>query len=179
MTLQQKNLRRLQNEKIFVDVYTDHFEESTYGFIISFNEEFLLLEQFTSIGEANGIGIFRIKNITRLRWEGNDIYTTEKFALKEKRISNIFNLRIDTIHVALQSVFDKFGYIVLYIQNIDIGMTIIGQIEEMDDETIIVYEFGTYSTLDRKRLMMNIDEITKIEAGGDYENKLKEIYTKK
>jgi hypothetical protein len=179
MTLQQKHLERLQNEKIFVDVYTDHFEESTYGFIIDFNEEFLLLEQFTSVGEANGIGIFKRKNITRLRWEGNDIFTTEKFALKEKRIPNIFNLKIDTIHEALQSVYNKFGYVVLNIQNIDTGMTIIGEIEEMDIETIIIYEFGTYSTLDRKRLMMNIDEITKIEAGSNYENNLKEIYLKK
>ena len=178
MILQQKYLEKFQSEKIFVDVYKDHFEESTYGFIINFNDEFILLEQFTNIGEANGIGIIRRENITRVRWEGNDISTTEKFAKKENRIPNVFNIKIDSIHEALQSVQDKFGYVILNIQNIDTGMIIIGQIEEMDNETIIIHEFGTYTSLDRKRIMINIDEITKIEAGGDYENNLKEIFTK-
>lgn len=178
MTLQQKYMEHLKNQKTFVDVYTDHFEESTYGFIIDYNDEFLLLEQFTSIGETDGIGIFKRENITRLRWEGNDIKTAERFAKKEERILGISDLKIENFYEALKTVYKKFGYVVLYIQNIDSGMTIIGQIEEMDNETIVVHEFGTYTSLDRKKIMINIDEITKIECGGKYENNLKEIYTK-
>ena len=56
---------------------------------------------------------------------------------------------------------------------------IIGQIEDMDNDSIVIYEFGTYVSLDRKKLLMNISDISKIEAGGDYENNLKEIYSKK
>ncbi|WP_298396034.1 hypothetical protein [Flavobacterium sp.] len=179
MDLQQQYFQKFQTEKILVDVYTDYFEESTYGYIVKFNDDFILLEQFTSIGEVNGISIIRRENITRLRWEGNDISTTEKFVLKEKRILNLLDIKIDTITDALKSVQDKFGYISLNIQNIDTGMAIIGQIEEMDDETIVICEFGTYTSLDRKKLMMSINDISKIEAGGDYENNLKEIYTQK
>lgn len=179
MELQQKYLEKLHIEKTLVDVYTDYFEESTYGYIVKFNDDFILLEQFTSIGEANGICIIRRENITRLRWEGNDISTTERFVLKEKRIQNLFDIKIDNIHEALKSVYEKFGYISLDIQNIDRGMCIIGQIEDMDNDSIVIYEFGTYVSLDRKKLLINISDISKIEAGGDYENNLKEIYTKK
>ncbi len=176
MKLQVKYLEKLQLEKTFIDIYTDHFEESRYGFIVSFNENLLLLEQFSDIGEADGISIIKIENITRIKWEGNDINTTAKFAVKEKRLENLENLKIDTIQNALKSIQNRFGYVNLYIQNIDAGMSIIGEVEELDDEIIIIKEFGTYTALDRKKLMLSVEEITKIDAGGKYENNLKELY---
>ena len=61
MSLQEKYLKNLIDDKTFVDIYTDQFEDSTFGFIVKFSDEFLLLEQFTSIGEVNGISVLREK----------------------------------------------------------------------------------------------------------------------
>lgn len=179
MDIQTKYLQKLKNEKIFADIYTDNYEESIYGFIFDFNEDFLILEQFTDIGEADGIAILKRENISRIKWAGNDIETTSHFALKEKRNENIDKLKIGDIQHILRSVQNIFGYVTLFIQDIDRGMCIIGEIEEMDEDTIIVKEYGTYASLDRKMLMLSIHEITKIECGGQYENNLHELFKKK
>ena len=178
MSLQEKYLKNFTDDKTFVDIYTDQFEDSTFGFIVKFSDEFLLLEQFTSIGEVNGISVFKREDISRIRWKGNDISTTEIFALKEKRIENLEEIQVGSITEVLKSVSDKFGYVTIHVQNLDSGISLIGEIVEMDEDIIVVNEFGTYSSLDRKMLMINIDEITKVEAGADYENNLKEIFRK-
>jgi hypothetical protein len=179
MNIETKYLEKLKTEKTFADIYTDSFEESIYGFIFDFNEEFLLLEQFTDIGKADGIAIIKRENISRIKWAGNDIETASHFALKEKQNEKIGKLKIDSIQNILKSVQSAFGYVNLNIQHIDNGMCIIGEIEEMDEETVIIKEYGTYTSLDRKMLMLNISEITKVEGGGQYEQNLHELFNKK
>tara|TARA_B110000114_G_C14829436_1_gene292029 strand:- start:52 stop:594 length:543 start_codon:yes stop_codon:yes gene_type:complete len=179
MNIQAKYLENLKDKKIFVDIYTDNFNESIYGFIFNFNNDFILLEKFTDTGQVDGIIILKRENISRIKWEGNDIETTAKFALKEKRNENIGKLKIDNIQNVLESVQNVFGCITLYIQHIDNEMCIIGEIEEMDEDTIVIKEYGTYTSLDRKMLMFSIDEITKIESGGKYEKNLSELFKKK
>lgn len=179
MNIQTKYLEKLKIEKIFTDIYTDNFEESIYGFIIDFNDNFLLLEHFTDIGKADGITVLKRENITRIKWTGNDIETASHFALKEKRNENIGKLKIDNIQNILESVQKLFGYVNLYIQEIDSEMCIIGEIIELDEVTVVIKEYGTYASLDRKMLMMSLNEITKIVAGGQYEQNLHEIFNKK
>ena len=179
MEVQTKYLEKLKSEKIFADIYTDNYEESKYGFIFDFNEDFLLLEQFTDIGDSNGIAILKRENITRIKWAGNDIETASNFALMEKRNENIGKLKIDNIQSILKSVQVVFGYVTLYIQDIDSEMCIIGEIVEIDENAIVVKEYGTYASLDRKMSMLSIHEITKIECDSKYERNLHELFNKK
>ena len=73
MNIETKNLKRIIEDKTFVDVYTDSYNESTYGFVIDFNDTFLVLYSFDDDSKANGIVIFFRENITRIRWGGNEI----------------------------------------------------------------------------------------------------------
>ncbi len=41
-----------------------------------------------------------------------------------------------------------------------------------------IKEYGTYASLDRKMLMLSLNEITKIEAGSEYEQNLFELFNK-
>jgi hypothetical protein len=179
MNTQNKYLEKLQKEYVFVDIYTDYFEESIYGFIIKFNEEFLLIEKYTSLGKVDGIVIFKREDITRIKWGGNESENTYKLTLKEERIQGIENIKIDTLEELLKDVHRKFGYVSLSIQKIDPDMCIIGEIEEMDNDTIVIHEFGTFATSDRKRMMISLTEITRIDAGGQYEDNLKELFMNK
>ena len=179
MDIKTKYLEKLLKDKIFVDISTDYFEEAFFGFIINFNEEFLLLEKFTDLGQPDGITVLKREAITRIKWGGNEIENTFNSIITEERIDSIEGLRVDTLEEALKSVQNKFGYVTLYIENIDTEMCIIGEIEEIDKDTIVIFEFGTVKALDRKRLMISSNEITRIEAGGKYEKWLMELFKKK
>ncbi|MEM0541110.1 hypothetical protein WFZ85_00625 [Flavobacterium sp. j3] len=178
MNIQTKYIEKLKAEKIFSDIYTDRYDESIYGFIFDFNEEFLILEQFTDIGEADGIAVLKRENISRIKWLGNSIKTAEIFALKAITNENIGKIKIDNIQNIIKSIQNEFGYVTLYIQDVDSEMCIIGEIIEMDADTLIIKEYGTYASLDRKMLMLSIHEITKVECDGQYERNLHELFNK-
>lgn len=177
MSLADKTLKKLQTKDIFVDIYTDHFDESLYGFISDFNDDFLLLEHYNEDGFYNGIIIFRRLDITRLKWDNNNINSTFKLIERHKP-SELASIKIDTIENILKTVEVTFKHVNIHVQNIDSDWAIIGQIQGIDNETVVFKEFGTMSTLDRGMLMISVTDITRIDAGGLYENNLMKIHEK-
>lgn len=179
MNITTKYLKKLQTEKSFVDIFTDLFNESLYGFIRQFNDEFLLLEHYNDDGLFNGIIVFKREDITRIKWANNDINSVHKIINKHDQDKNIESIKIDSLEAILNSVNKVFKHVNINIQNIDSGMCIIGEIEEMDNESIVIKEFGTRSSLDRGKIMFSIEDITRIDAGGIYENGLLKAHKKK
>lgn len=176
MNVEKKYLEKLKNENILVDIYTDNYEESFYGFIVKFNKDFLLLEHFNDDLNYNGIIVFKIENITRIKWGGNDIDSSLAMLDKSKRLEIVKEIGIETLNSIVNSISKIYGHINLSIQDIDSGMCIIGEVEEMDDEKIVINQFGTKSTIDRTFLMISTQDITKIEAGGIYELNLMKLH---
>ena len=176
MKIADKTLKLLQTKEIFVDIYTDHFNESLYGFVKVFNNNFLLLEHYNEDGFYNGIVIFRREDITRIRWDNNDINSTFKLVNRHKKTIKYNDIAIDSIVNIIKSVDKVFKHVNLRIQNIETDWSIIGQIQDIDDETIIIKEFGTLKSLDRGTLMFSVSDITRIEADGIYENNLLKIH---
>jgi hypothetical protein len=176
MKIADKTLQFLETKEIFVDIFTDHFNESLYGFVKVFNNNFLLLEHYNEDGFYNGIVIFRREDITRIRWDNNDINSTFKFVNRHKETNKYNEIALDSIVNIIKSVDKAFKHVNIRIQNIETDWSIIGQIQAIDDETIIIKEFGTMKSLDRGTLMFSISDITRIEADGIYENNLLKIH---
>lgn len=176
MNIEKKNLKRIIEDKTFVDVYTDGYGESCYGFVVDFNDSFLVLDSFTSEGKADGVVVLFRENITRIRWRGNEISSTLKLMDKSQKGTNKIDIDIASIQNVLKSVNANYGYISVFIENIDSGVFFIGEIAEMDEETLIIHEYGTKSSLDRKNIMISIGDITKVEAGGQYEEGLVKLF---
>jgi len=172
MKTANNTLRTLQTMDIFVDIFTDHFNESLYGFVREFNEDFLLLEHYNEDGIYNGIVIFRRQDITRIRWGNNQITSAFNLITRKEHIEELKDINIDSIENIIRSVDMAFECISLQIQDLNSEWAIIGKIHEMDSETVVINEFGTMSTLDRAMLMLSIRDITRVEAGGIYENNL-------
>ena len=78
MSIETKTLQNLEAKNTFVDIYTDMFEESFYGFIKQFNRDFLLLEHYNDDGLYNGIVVFKRSDISRIKWDNNEINSTRK-----------------------------------------------------------------------------------------------------
>ncbi|MCO7353999.1 hypothetical protein [Riemerella anatipestifer] len=86
MNLYTKYLEKLKTENILVDIYTDNYDESDYGFIIDFNDEFLLIEKFDKECDYDGLTILLMHNITRIRWSGNDLESVAKLIDSTQRV---------------------------------------------------------------------------------------------
>ena len=65
MNLKTKQLNRLKDNEILVDIFRDCFGESLNGFIIDFNEEFLILEKINSDCMPDGLSILQREHISR------------------------------------------------------------------------------------------------------------------
>lgn len=175
MNTETKYLDKLKASKELVDIYTDRYEESSFGFIVQYNNDYLVLESIDDDNNPDGLIIFQRENITRIRWGGNEIESTQKLVDQSKRLKEIKKIDLSSIQTILKSVQDIFGYVNVSIEDIDSTVCFIGEIEEMDDDNIVIHEYGTKVSLDRKRIILNIEHITKVEGGGNYEERIKKI----
>ena len=168
--------KKLKKEQVLADFYTDNYNESDYGFVIDFNDHFLLIEKFDDECNYDGLSIFLRNNITRIRWSGNDIDSVFKLIDTSKRQTDKMNIDLSSLESILQSMNKYFNHLTVHIQDIDTGICFIGQIHEMDSNAIVIHEFGSKTSLDRKFILLSLEDITRIDAGGQYENNLKRLF---
>ncbi|MFD2910242.1 hypothetical protein ACFSX9_16040 [Flavobacterium ardleyense] len=178
MKIEEKYLEKIKSENIFIDIYTDHYEESFYGFIINYTDNLILIEKYNDDFIYDGISVFQRENITRIKWNGNDINSCLSLVDLSKRNEKIKNLKLENLKNTIEEISARYNYVTLYIEDIDKGMCIIGEIEEIDEETIVINQYGTKSTLDRTFIMISLNDVTKVEAGGVYEENLLNLYKK-
>lgn len=177
MSLKTQYLEKLQQEKTFVDIYTDLFDDSNWGYIVDFNDEFIVLEKFSEESFPDGIIVYCQEDITRIRWECNEITSAEKLIDQSARAA-IPSIDISSIHSILKSVNAVFGHINVHVEQIDDEVCFIGQIKEMDEDTLVLHEYGTKKSLDRGFILLSIEDITRVDAGGIYERSLEKLFIK-
>ncbi|WP_452218337.1 hypothetical protein [Lacinutrix undariae] len=175
MKTEEKHLNKLIKEDTFVNIYTDRYDESYLGFIVEFNDEFLIFEEYNDDSNPDGITVFFRENITRIRWSGNEINSIYKLIDNSTRLNKKVEIDISSTESILKTISEFYGYVTIHTQDIDSGVCFIGEITEMDNETLILNEFGTRISLDRKFIMVSLPDITLIEGGGKYEENLKRL----
>lgn len=176
MKISEKTLKDLQEKNTFVDIFTDYYELSLLGFIKKFNQNFLLLEHYNEDGFYNGIVVFKRQDITRIRWDNNEINSTFKIINKVESVEEISDVDISSIESVINSVNKTFGYVSIHLQGINEDWIIIGQVQEIDKESIVIKEYGTKISLDRSMLMFSVADITRVDADGLYEKNLMKIH---
>ena len=174
--LKTKYLDKLKTEQILADFHTDKYGESDYGFVVDFNDKFLIIENFDNKGRYDGLIIFLRQDITRIRWSGNEVKSVSRLIDISKRQASKINIDLTSIQTILQSVNKSYNHLTVYIQDVDKDVCFIGQIHEMDNDSIVIHEFGTKATLDREYILLSIDDITRIDADGQYENSLRILF---
>ena len=175
MNTETKYLDSLKTSKELVDIYTDRYDDSYYGFVVQYNDDYLVLESIDDDNNPDGLIVFHRENITRIRWGGNEIESTRKLINQSQRLKEITTIDLSSIQSILNSVQEIFGYVNISIEDIDSDVCFIGEIESMDDNSIVLHEYGTKISLDRKRILLKVEDITKVEGGGNYEERIKRI----
>ncbi len=171
MSLLSKKFREYKLSQEIVDIYRDHLtDESITGYIADFNKEFIVLNCYTDEGENNGISLFYIDDITRIRAKGNIREAIKALAQHKNTKFDSYKIDLKSMSSILNSVQEIFGHVCIHTESMDNQICFIGSIKDEDKEWVELVSFGAMSNLDIKQLILKNDEISRIDAGGKYEN---------
>lgn len=176
MEIHTKYLQKLKAENTLTCLYTDHFNESYDGYVLDFTDEFLIFEKVDTNFKFDGICILYRNDITRIRWAGNDLQSISKLIDLEHKTSWKSSMNLENINSLIVDLAKEFSVLTIYTQHLAKDICFVGQVEEIDNNTLLFHEFGTTSTLDRKFLLISVEEITKIEVNGHYEKNITKLF---
>lgn len=170
MSVATSALHQLKLRQEHVDLYRDHLcSESLSGVITDYSADFVYLSLFSDSGLPNGIAVCCRNDITRIRWEGNERRSIAELVVAAGSRPTAPPLVLDSIHSILHSVAAAFGYVNVLTERMDDSVTFIGEIVEMDEDSLLLNTFGTFSCRDRSKLLLSTSEITRVDADAAYE----------
>ncbi|MFH0131937.1 hypothetical protein ACGLHS_17145 [Variovorax sp. VaC1] len=180
MSVHTEILRKLQATQALVDLYREHLDqESLTGVVSGFNETFVYLSLFGDDGLPNGISVVHRLNITRIRWGGNERVSIQELidAKGSKAMAPVLDL--ESTRSVLESVQQAFGYVNVMTEGSRSSVTFIGELAEIDDQSLVLNEFGTMQTRQGGHLWLPMDEITRVDADASYERDIKFLADKR
>ncbi len=174
MSLLSKKFREYKLSQEIVDIYRDRFDdESITGIIADFNTEFIQINCLSEKGDNEGISVFYIEDITRVRAKGNIRDSIKTLVQHNSTQFKSYKINLKSIHTILNSVQENFGYVSISTEEIiSDSECFIGSIKDEDKDWILLDSFGTMSNRDIKQLILKKDDITCVDAGGKYEDSI-------
>ena len=167
-------LRILKLSQEIVDVYRDHLEnDSLTGVVADFSDEFVYLSLISENGTANGIAVVYRSDINRLRWGGNARQAIAQLVDAAGTKPTKPTISLESLESVLRDVSKTFGYVNVLTERVDNSETYIGEISELDSDTLILDTYGTFISRDRSKLLLNCADITRIDADAPYERSVR------
>jgi hypothetical protein len=174
MTVQLDTLKALKQSQELVDVYRDRrVADSLTGVITDYSEDFVYLSLISDSGVQNGISVVFSHDISRIRWQGNERKSIQQLMEKKQTRPAVPKIRLETLIDVLSSVSEAYGYVNIHTEGMDSGITFIGEIKNIDSQGVVLHEFGTMLSRDRHWLLLRLDEISRVDAGSQYEEDIK------
>lgn len=175
-TLLATRLDQLIKERAIVDVDRDGLDcETLVGTILQHSPHVFVMEKLDDGYEADGVVAARPRDITRIRSGGRELAAGDSVARRSTALELFAEVALLEITSAMTLFEQRFGYVTLHAERPRRRTCFIGQVIELDDELIRMNEYGTFKRMDRRELLIRVDEN---HAGGRYERKLIEAFAK-
>lgn len=170
MSLLDKKLKELKLAREIVDVYRDRVsEDSLTGVIQGLSEEFLYMSLITEEGEKNGISIFHLDDVTRVRMGGNARTAIKALGAHAQTRLDSPTIDLSSLEAVIESVQNTYGYVNLLAELLEDDISFIGEVTEQDSEWLLLRCYGTMATLEKASMLLDKAEISRIDAGSKYE----------
>lgn len=160
---------KLIENSTFVEIFDDNAEESFFGYIIEQSDTHLQLELYDGEGRSEGTLIAENEDIARIRWEGNERELIESLIIS--RVDTV-KFELKSTHCILEEMNEHYGHICITLGGYGTDMLYIGSIEEINEEFLILHEYGTRNQRCRSKMLVRIQDISRVQAGGIYETNL-------
>lgn len=179
MNLFDKLVKDAIEDTTFIDIDRAGFESETiFGLIFQESEAFLCLKRFNEHGEYDGVVVIRKDDVSFIGIGGNRRSATEELVVEGKELDLELIINLTSIRTVIESISSKFGYVALYEEEYSEDFYI-GEVLEIDDEFLLLHEYGTRKALDRSKILLRLDSITRIDADGKYEKSIIRTFSKR
>lgn len=179
MSVADRTFLQLKQDGEIVDLFRETLDkESLTGIITDFSDDFVYMSLYSEEGRANGIAIVFRDDITRVRWAGNERKSIAELVATSGAKPMQPAIRLDSIESVLRDVSEAFGYVNVLTERANSDITFIGEIVELDRDTLVLETYGTFSSRDRGKLMVTCREITRVDADAAYERSVRYLAQK-
>jgi hypothetical protein len=170
MSILDKYLHELQSSGELVNIYREHTEGNSARLcrINAVSSFAVYATNFNDDGEYDGIMVFRTDDITRIRWGDNELEAQRHLVERVKDIPAALELDLDDIPKIVQSVQKHFGYVSIATEEINDEVIYIGEVVSVDEDFLVLNEYGAKDTLERSMLILRTPEVTRIDADDKY-----------
>ena len=178
MSILVDQLQNALDNEIFVDIYRDELDEgeSESGYVAHLSEGFVSLIKFTDEGYYDGLIFMDVDDITRVRMGTRALESMEKLVEKNASIPEVPEFEMTSLEEIIEQVSEHYDCVTIFIEDIDEDVCFIGEVDEMDEDYLVVNEYGTMSKLDRGTGVFRMDDITRVDVDGQYENNLQYLH---
>lgn len=168
-----REIKALSTSGAICDVYRDHLgAETIRGRIVYLSTKLVAIAKCDDYGRYDGATTVRTEDVTMLRWEGLELKTLSQNIDEDSFPKDLSLTGFSSLDECILSTHLKYGYVTLFCEASDPDVCYIGKIADHDATFVLLDEYGTSSTLDKKKLIVRKDDITRIDADGPYEKYL-------
>jgi hypothetical protein len=177
MSLFDSFIKDAINAGTFLDINRAGFESDViFGIIFQESETFLCLKKFDENGEYDGVVVIRKNDITYIGIGGNKRVATEKLVMNRRDIESEITVNLTSMISVIKSISSKFGYLAIYEEDYSEDFYL-GEVLDIDDEFVFLNEYGTRKSLDRSKILLRLNSITRIEVDGRYEKSILQTFS--
>ena len=170
----KSDLDTAQAEPWVVKIRRRGFEsEGELGYVIAVGPELLLLLVISPEIRFNGFAVIRIDDITELGApHAHAEFVEEALRLRNDSVEDAPPVSVEDMTQALRTV-SKFSLTVaIYRETIESSVCHIGKVLRVDGEHVHLLEIDPDAQWDAEPTLYRIDEITRLDFGGGYEEAL-------
>lgn len=143
-------------------------DEASWGVLLGYNEDFLLLNLVDMNGKNDGVMIFDRHQVTRVRWQTSEISSVHKLMVKNKTRLCEPDVDLTDIRSILSTVYAQFGYVSFYIDYLDANALILGKIKKIDADYVVIDEFHNKEAKELSKVLCALSDITAIMVADSY-----------
>lgn len=169
MSLLDDYLKIAQEKEQLVDIYRDCHDDGRLCRINAVSEYGIYATCFSVNGEYDGIVICRKDHVTRIRWGGTDRESARRLIERSGSVPPAPEINLSTLKDIVESVQKQFGYVTVAMERIKPDENYIGEVVSVDEDYLVLNEYGSSDAMDRSMSVLDMDEVTRVDADGRYE----------
>ena len=164
-------------DRVFVNVERPNYEtDGLMGILVQQSEDFIELVKFDQTGEYDGLSIIRKDDVLSMRRGGNELSSFDRLLTDQTGIVQEGSVDLTSIRSVVESVFKQFGYVGVFQEEYDSAFDL-GEVIAVDDDFVSISAYGTAKSLDRSKVLLRLDSISRVDVDGKYEKSIFEIFS--
>jgi hypothetical protein len=174
MTPVRENLERAQAEQSIVRITRGAFEaQGELGYVEALGEDLLLLARISDDLWFDGFAVVRIGDISELEapHEYAD-FVEEALRLREELSHAAPAISLESIGSAIRTAGRLFPLVVIHREEVEPETCRIGSVQKLTKDTLTLLEIGPDAEWEEAPSSVALEEITRVDFGGGYEEAL-------